>query len=159
MREVSLKQNEFKELSTEIFSKGGLLRFKAHGVSMVPFIRDGDILTIQSVEISALNMADVAFYQGDNGRLTAHRIVAQHIQDDQIILMMRGDMDSGPAERIQKKQVLGRVVSVQRGQKIFSLNRDVYRLAGLLWIRLSPLSLLLFRLVRIAKRAALRFAR
>lgn len=155
MREVSLKRDQFAELSAEILAQGGSFRFKAHGFSMYPFIRDRDILTIQSVEAAALKVGDVAFYGCAGNTLVAHRVLGRRVQASQVVLATRGDAASGPDERVQAEQVLGRVVSVRRGRKIIRLDQGFWRLATLVWIRLSPGGSLLFRLAGAVKRAAL----
>jgi len=155
MPELSPKRAEFAELSAAILNRGGSFRFKARGSSMYPFIRDGDIVTIQPVEAAALKVGDVVFYSTARGRLSAHRVVGREVQRGQVVLATRGDAASGPDERVQAEQVLGRVVSVQRGRKIIRLDGGFWRLAALLWIRLSPLGFLLFRLAGAVKRAAL----
>ena len=104
MREVNVTHAEFAELSAEVLAQGGFLHFRAHGFSMVPFIRDGDLLTIQAVESTTLHVGDVLFYRTGWGRLIAHRVVERSIQDNQVILKMRGDRDSGSAEQIQEEQ-------------------------------------------------------
>jgi hypothetical protein len=73
------------------------------------------------------------------------------MQDEQVVLMTRGDARSGPNEQIRPKQVLGRVVSVQRGKKVFHVNQGAQRVAALVWIKLAPLSLMLIRLLRRVK--------
>ncbi len=155
MRGVSLKRDEFAKLSAEILGRRNSLRFKARGSSMYPFIRDGDILTIQPVEAAALKVGDVVFYSTARGRLAAHRVVGREVQRGKVVLATRGDAASGPDERVQAEQVLGRVVSVRRGQEIIRLDQGFWRLAALLWIGLSPLGSLFFRLAAAVKRAAL----
>ena len=156
MREVILKRTEFAELSAEVLGQGGSLRFEAHGSSMYPFIRDGDILTIQPVEAAGLSVGDVALYRAAGDKLAVHRVVGRHVQGGQVVLTTRGDAVSGPDEWVRSGQVLGQVVSVQRGRKIIRLGRGFWRLAALLWVRVSPLGPLLFRLVGAIKWAALR---
>jgi len=136
---VNLKGAEFAELSAEILSRGGSLRFKAHGCSMFPFIRDGDVLTVQPVEAASLKVGEVALYRANGKRLAAHRVVGRCVQDGRVVLRIRGDAATGPDERVQVEQVLGRVVSVQRREKVVRLDQGIQRLAALLWVRLSPL--------------------
>ena len=152
MRELSLKPTEFRELSTEIFARGGSFCFKARGHSMVPFIQDGDILAIEPIKGSALDIGDVAFYRLARDRLVAHRFVSREMQNGQEILTMRGDAARCSDDRILAEQVLGRVVSIQRGKKLVRLDRGVRRLIALLWVRISPLGPLLFRIVGLVKR-------
>lgn len=155
MREVSLNSPEFTEFSSDILGQGGSFSFKARGFSMYPFIRDGDILTIQPVEAAALNVGDVAFYCAVGDRPVAHRVVSRELHSGSVVLRTRGDAQTCPDEQIRSEHVLGRVVSVQRGRKIIRLNRGLRRLVALLWVRLSPVGPLIFRIAYTVKRTAL----
>ena len=145
MREVRLGPEEFTELSTEILGQGRTLRFKARGFSMWPFVRDGDTLTVQSAQADALRVGDIAFYIGDGDSPVAHRVIARQIADGQLVLRTRGDALSGAAELVRPEAVLGRVVSIERGDRSIAPNRGLRRLTSLAWIRLQPLSSLLAR--------------
>ena len=46
---ISLNRDEFAELALQILDDGNSLKFRAHGESMNPFIRNGDILEVQPV--------------------------------------------------------------------------------------------------------------
>jgi hypothetical protein len=64
------------------------------------------------------------------------------------VLKTRGDASLGPADVVRAEQVLGCVVAVQRGNRLVRLDRGMWRLAGMLWVRLWPIGPALFRLVR-----------
>jgi RimJ/RimL family protein N-acetyltransferase len=153
MREMILKRTDFGELSAKVLSRGGSFCFRARGFSMVPFIQDRDILTIEPVKASALDMGDVAFYRLAADRLVAHRVVGREMQGGgQEILTMRADASSGSYDRVLAEQVLGRVVGVQRGEKLIRPDRGFRRLMALLLVRGSPVSSLIFWPVRTVKR-------
>jgi hypothetical protein len=155
MLEVNLNHTEFADLSSEILGRGSALRFRAHGSSMLPFIRAGDILTIEPVPVTALKVGDVVFYRAAGDGLIAHRLVGREMHNGQMILLMRGDATTSPAERIQPEQILGRAASLQRGRKTIPQDRGLWRRAALLWLRLSPLRFFLLRLAHAVKRAVL----
>lgn len=154
MREVSLECSEFAELSTEILGAGGSFCFKAHGFSMYPLIRHGDILTIQPVEVNALKVGDVAFYRSVENRLVAHRIVERYVQHDQVILKIRGDATQGPDEKVLLDQVLGKVISVQRGRNVKRLDQGFWNLLTHLWVNVHPLVHLFFKFSVMVKKVA-----
>jgi voltage-gated potassium channel Kch len=56
---------------------------------MVPFIQDGDVLTIEPTKASALDIGEVAFYRLAADRLVAHRVVGREVLDGKEILTMR----------------------------------------------------------------------
>lgn len=154
MRELSLKQAELSSISNEVLERGGLFCFKAHGSSMYPFIRDGDILTVQPIEIETLTIGDVAFYRSAWDRVIVHRIVEKKITNGQCVLIMRGDSGLNTNEHVPVDQVLGRVMSIQRGQKIIQLDDKFWKLTSRLWITSYPLSTLFLRAVLRIKRVA-----
>jgi len=154
MREVTLKRAEFAGLAAAILNRGGVLTFKAHGSSMSPFIQDGDTLTIRPVRAADVRVGDVAFYRAVGGRLVAHRVVGRSVRQGRVVLAARGDAVSGSEEWVRPEQVLGRVVSVRRGGQITRLG-GAWRLAALLWLKVSPLGRLAFRVAGMAKGSAL----
>ena len=148
MREVILKSYEFRTLTEEVLSRGGSFSFRAHGYSMVPFIQDGDILTVEPIKASDLDIGTVALYRLGEDKLVAHRIVNKEMVGEQEFLIMRGDATSGSNDKIQAEQVLGRIACIQRGKGFVRLERCVRRLTALHWIKATPIGLLLFRPVK-----------
>jgi GNAT superfamily N-acetyltransferase len=157
MHEVSLGRIDLEALSTEVLGRGGTFCFQARGSSMLPFIRSGDLLAIQPVEAAMLQVGDVAFYWAAARGPTVHRVVSCEAGDGQAALFMRGDAHSGPGERVSPEQVLGRVVSVQRSDRVLHLDRSARRLAARLWVRTSPFAPRLLRLAIVARHGACRF--
>ena len=91
MRELNLQGSEFSELAAEILGRGGTFCFSAHGSSMLPFIRDGDVLIIQPAEAMTLEVGDAALYHAAAKRLVAHRVVGKDIRSGRVVLVLRGD--------------------------------------------------------------------
>jgi signal peptidase len=139
MREVTLKHTEISDISNEVLERGGLFRFKAHGSSMYPFIQDGDVLTIQPVEIDSLKKGDVAFYRSRGNRVIVHRVIGKNSTDGQLVLRMRGDSVLSATEHVPAERLLGRVTSIERGQKIVQLDEKFWKLVSLIWITSYPL--------------------
>jgi RimJ/RimL family protein N-acetyltransferase len=143
MPELIIDHKDLKELSVEILSRGSSFRFQARGTSMTPFIRHGDILTVQPVVPAILRVGDVILYHGAGEKLVAHRIIALEngAQDEQFRLVARGDASSGSGEQVYPDQVLGQVVSVERGSRIIQLENPFWRSLGFLWGKLAPIAL------------------
>lgn len=133
MRTVSLKSAELAPLSAEVLARGGALRFEAHGGSMAPFIRPGDVLTVEPTAADGLRVGDVALYRRGANDLVVHRVVARRIEGGQIWLTMRGDAAPGAAEQVAGSQVLGRIVHLQRAARVIRLDRNNHRLLAWLW--------------------------
>ena len=105
---------------------------------MVPFIRDGDTLTVQPAEAATLRVGDVALYRDAGDCLFAHRVVGRRLEGDRLQLVTRGDAATGPGDLVAAEQVLGRVVRVQRGDWILDLDHRLQRWAARLWVITAP---------------------
>lgn len=136
---MALAGPEFSELAAEILRHGHALRFQAHGGSMVPFIRDGDVVEVQTIDGATIRRGNVVLCRNE-GRVVVHRVIGVERKNDQATLVIQGDALARPDGRIPPEDVLGQVVAVERGGKRIELNGGWWRMAGWLWTRLWPLS-------------------
>jgi len=127
---VIVDQDDFTYLSAEVLNKGGLLRFKARGCSMTPFVRDGAALTVEPVEAPAVRFGDIVFCVL-KGRAVAHRVVGKSSLNGELSFLIRGDGASSPSEQVLATEVLGRVVVVEQYGKILRINNGLLRVMGL----------------------------
>jgi signal peptidase len=155
MRELRLDDDAFADLSAEILRQGGSFQFRAHGASMVPFVRDGDLLTIAPADAAALEIGDVALCRTRRDRIIAHRVVGWTVQGGERMLETRGDARLASDRPVPADCVLGRVVHIQRAGRGYRLDRGPWRLAARLWIRALPLRRVVVRLARAIKGASL----
>lgn len=149
---MTLAGPEFSELAAEILQNGHALRFQARGGSMVPFIKDGDVVEVQPVEAATIRRGDVVLCRDGSGRVLVHRVVGVNREAGRAALVIQGDALARPDGRIPPGDVLGQVVAVERGGKRFELNGGRWRMAGQLWTRLWPLSLWGYRAVAALRR-------
>ncbi len=156
MRELRLNSSDFADLSTEILAKGFSFSFKAHGSSMFPFIRDGDILTVQTTETKSLCVGDVVFFRSITNKLTAHRFIGGTELPHTRLLKVRGDAHFRQYEKIDEKQILGRIIRIRRGDRVISLDYLFKRKAGLFLVKIVPIISLLIWVTSIPKRLGLR---
>jgi hypothetical protein len=152
MHDLSLSRPHFVELVADILGKDEVLRFRAHGGSMHPFIKNGDIIEIKPTEASAVRLGDVILYHSAGGRLLAHRVIELGTQRGQVALVTKGDAASGPDQLVHPEQVLGQVVAIERGRRKTRLDKGVYQLINILWARLSPHSSWFYLIFGKAKR-------
>jgi GNAT superfamily N-acetyltransferase/signal peptidase I len=145
MRELRLDDDTFLDLSAEILRQGGSFQFRAHGSSMVPFIRDGDLLTVAPTDPSSIGIGQVVLFRTRRDRLLAHRLVRKSEKGGEWILEMQGDARLSSDKPVPGERVLGRVVRIQRGDRIYRPDRGSWLLAARLWIRLLPLRRVLSR--------------
>ncbi len=93
-----------------VLEKGRPFRFQARGLSMHPFIKDGDILTVSPLR-RALRVGDVAAYRvAGRPSLAVHRVTAVRGE----VLILRGDNAGVDDDPVAGADVLGLVTRVER---------------------------------------------
>jgi len=117
------------EIIRAVTARGAMIRTRAWGGSMFPFIRSGDVLTIAPVGDARLRPGDVAAARvAGSGRLAVHRIVASRGP----AYLFRGDNSSEADGWIPVADVLGVVVRVERrgGRRVrFGLGPERFLIA------------------------------
>jgi len=137
-------------LMAAVLDKNASFRFTAPGFSMSPFIRDGDVLTIES---GPLRYGDVvAFVNPCRGKLTVHRII--HISRSGYLI--KGDNSPEPDGYMPRSSIIGRVVCVEHCGKNVRLGMGMER-AVIAWLSrrgwLRPVVWSVWRMARpLAKR-------
>ncbi len=132
----------FEVLAAEVLAQGHAIRFRAHGSSMRPFLRDGDSLEIQPLRGGAFRCGEILLYRQAGGRLLVHRVA--RVRGGQ--LLMQGDALPAPDGWIGVEQVLGKAVIRYRRGKRLDLTAPGWLGAGRLWAFLGPLRLWLLAL-------------
>jgi signal peptidase I len=148
MEETNKKSVDFSGLSTELLRGGNSIRFKALGSSMDPWIKDGDILTIQPVQAGELRDGQVVFYTSKADRPVVHRISEVFESESQIFIWVKGDASPKSAERIEATKALGKVVRIQRGSKGIQVDRNLWWRVAKLWPGFRQAVFLLVRFQR-----------
>lgn len=141
------------ELGSEILARGDRLRFRARGGSMFPFIRNGEIVEVEPVDIGQIRVGDIVFYRTWSGRILAHRVIKKRKGEKGVVLMTKGDAVPRPDVLVYPDQVLGRVVVVERSGRNIRFDNGLHRLVGVLYARVSPFSSWIYLILGRVKRA------
>lgn len=120
----------FEGLSAEILRAGRALRFRAHGGSMWPLVRDGDVLLVQPVDPAAVRTGDVVLCGSGPGRVVVHRVVRIEDGPDSRRFTVQGDAVARPDGKFLPGQIYGRVVAIERGKTCIAMDRPAMRLLG-----------------------------
>ncbi|MFC1807727.1 S24/S26 family peptidase [Candidatus Omnitrophota bacterium] len=124
----------------EVLSKNAQFRFKAKGYSMSPFVRGGDVLTISPVDKRTISIGDiVAFVRDKRASVAIHRVVGVKRGH----YFIQGDNTSSASELILRKNILGRVIHIERDNKKVLLGLGPERYLIALLNRIGILALLL----------------
>lgn len=130
-----------------VLERGADFRFQAAGVSMTPFIRDRDILTITGRDKQAPRTGDVVALIHPGGKLIVHRIVGRARTG----FFIKGDNCRQSDGIFYTEAIAGRVITIERaGRRIhFSLGPEKYLIAFL--SRIGLLNNLLLPILRSLK--------
>jgi signal peptidase I len=143
---VSKQSKMFLETSCELLRDGYPIRFCAHGRSMKPTIKDGELIIIEPIEIAKIKRSDIILYRTRDGAI-AHRVMAiKHNGDEQPTFILRGDSLATLDCPVAATDILGRVVAVERRGQTLNLSSPAAK-------RLAILKIFLYKLhVRIVAR-------
>ena len=112
------------ELITAVLEKGSAFRFQAKGGSMTPFIKDGDVITLESIQGKKILRGDVvAVISPTPEKLRVHRVV----KISKGSYTIKGDNAGRIDGTFEKAQILGRVIKVERGARTIQLGSRAER--------------------------------
>jgi signal peptidase I len=108
-----LSNNDPAVLFEDILGRNLGLRVKVTGKSMSPVLQGGEIVTIQKVQASLLQIGDLIFYKTREGIPLLHRIVGKQREKDMFIFHTKGDALMSTDEPVTEDNVLGKVCRIE----------------------------------------------
>ena len=146
---LPLSGESLTEIMRAVLAEGKPFRFRAPGLSMSPFIRDGDVVTIRPLGSRPPRTGDIAaFLYPGTGKVAVHRIV----REESGRFSLKGDNVPAIDGSLPLDRILGTVSRVERnGAKVSLRGR-----AGAAAIASLSRSGLLSKAVGAARRAGLR---
>jgi signal peptidase I len=113
-RELSLSGPALIQLLRAVLGKGALVRFRAKGFSMSPFIKNEDVVTLSPLQNASPGIGEViAFVLQETDKLCVHRVVGKKGG----FYATKGDNSSEADESVPRENILGFVTRVERGGK------------------------------------------
>lgn len=122
----------FEDLWLEGLHQGRTMRFRGRGGSMAPFLRDGDIVTIEPGGKPVLGQVVLT---GPGDSLILHRVVAKRNG----WISTKGDALGRLDAPVTREQILGRAVARERGGRERRLDTFWRRWLGLAFSLTVPL--------------------
>jgi signal peptidase I len=125
---LDLNHEGFLDLLVAVLAKGKPFRFRAAGISMHPYIKDGDVVTIENMKGKLPSIGDVvAAIHPQNGRLMIHRINKKTPNGYKI----RGDNILNSEVIIPNDKIYGIVTQISRdgNPETFGLGIERYLIA------------------------------
>jgi hypothetical protein len=117
----------FAELSAAILHSGVALRFRAQGGSMVPLVRDGDVVTVQPANPAQVRVGDLALCCTAADRVVVHRVIRKEAGGEGFRFVVQGDAVSQPDGWIPAAQLYGRVLALERDGTRIDVDRPLMR--------------------------------
>jgi signal peptidase I len=138
-----------RELSDASLGGQDTLRLKVISTSMAPLLKPGDYVLVKSTDLGLIHRGDLVVTRRVDGYLT-HRLVAVNTQG----WHTKGDRNRDTDAPVDSAAILGRVMAVDRGGKIYPkgtrMQRGMARIQGWLgWQGATCRSLLVARLTRL----------
>ena len=97
------------ELAVQTLQSFGTVRLKVTGISMLPSLWPGDLLTIRSQSFEQASPGDIILYRRDQ-RMFIHRVIRKNGD----ILIAGGDCMPRPDPAVTRDEVLGKLLNIRR---------------------------------------------
>jgi len=129
-----IESKELTQSLIEIYKKvGKISSFRCEGSSMLPLITPGSMVKIEPLPAKKIRLGDIIAFRRSS-HLVVHRVLKKYYHKRNLFFLEKGD--SNPrAGIVKEKNVLGKVVKVERGEKFVSLDSDTWRLINYLVVR------------------------
>lgn len=131
------------KLFEDILCRGASLRIRVTGQSMMPFLGDGDVVTIRKVPPWSLRPGDLLFVKVVQGTPVLHRLVRKkQLVDGSAAFQTKGDALASMDEPVRADRVLGKVCQIEKEngsgksrciEMASGLWRTVNRLIAITW--------------------------
>ena len=155
---IRLKAGDFLQVAMGILASGHRLRFMAHGGSMYPLVRSGDIVEVKPVNASSVRLGDMLLCSVGGERAVVHRVIGLATEDGRVVFFTKGDALRSADAPVYPEQVLGCVTAIRREGRTLRIEDGWRRLMGRPWARLWPLSYRLRHMPRPARYIARKLA-
>jgi signal peptidase I len=107
---LSLSGPALTDLLRAVVGRGASFRFTARGFSMMPFIQNGDVITVSDSTVNPVRLGTVVAFVAGNGKLIVHRIVGR-TGDERLV---KGDNLTEDDGWVPNGRILGCVTRVER---------------------------------------------
>jgi signal peptidase len=102
------------DLATEVVGTFGGTCLRVSGISMVPAIRPGDLISVERARVEEISSGEIVVFKRE-GRLVAHRVVARTGIPSESYLVTRGDRTRRNDALVSSAELVGRITRIERG--------------------------------------------
>jgi hypothetical protein len=130
------------------------LRIRVGGSCMSPFILPKDIIIVRRTDHTELRNGAIVVYKADSDSYVAHRFYGCVPKRGFTMLKLKGDLSTEGFEYVKPEQMLGRVVAVQRANRIIAMDARYWDLLGIISAKTHPISSLVLPLRYLPRKLA-----
>jgi signal peptidase I len=118
---MSASEKASKALVEEVVRSFGRVCLRVLGTSMAPAILPGDLVSVRRADLDEISAGEVVLFL-QNGRMFVHRVVSRNVassagNSEESCLITRGDRLRHDDPPVSSKELLGRVVSIERDNR------------------------------------------
>lgn len=117
--------NEHAILLRNLVNKHGHLEVPSKGLSMYPFIKEGDCCLFKDIDPSLIKRGDVVLFQSREGNLTGHRFIKSHKSITKQWFIFKGDTNLYPDAPVRETEIIGVLTSIRRNNRMIRMNNPV----------------------------------
>lgn len=144
---MSAKENVSAALVGEVVRSFGEVRLGVLGTSMAPSVLPGDVVSVRLARPDEICVGEIVLFSR-GGRFFIHRVVSMSGAPAMPCLITRGDRLGHDDPPVQSSEFLGRVVSIERGDRKVGITASVpNRLTAWLLQSSDPATYLYVRLL------------
>ncbi len=114
---ISIREQGALELIRALLQQGVTVRMKVSGVSMLPFLRGGDLVEISPLHEKKLKKGDIILFCDQQGNPLVHRLHRRRYSSKILYLQTKGDACAGYDPPVPINQVVGRIQRIITDRK------------------------------------------
>ena len=118
------RERHAHNLIADVLLAQGRVQLRATGLSMLPTLWPGDVVTIESTGLAHIENGDLLAYARQD-RLYIHRLVNRLAAPEGELLVTRGDCMSKQDPAVRPQELLGKVTAITRGNRTLQADRNV----------------------------------
>lgn len=131
-----LNSDQLLDMAEAILEGNHALQIRTQGFSMFPFLRPGDRCVVEKCPPNTLKQGDIVVVKKNN-QWIAHRLVRIDNRHSQELFICKGDQNQREDQPATANEIVGKVVSFQRGNQHIFLHSTARKLTTFLTLHAS----------------------
>ncbi len=149
---ISIREQGALELIRTLLQQGITVRMRVSGVSMLPFLRAGDLVEISPLYEKKLRRGDIVFFCDRQNNPLVHRLHRCWYSSKVLHLQTKGDACAGYDPPVAVHQVFGRVQRIITDRKKSNLQTPTFYLRSRLLVTRASMLFFLRRIKAIIRK-------